>query len=58
MAGYSNAWCGYEVPGTILLRDLKGAMRLGSSKDMSVHVSTCISYDLNALTPIVWKLWQ
>jgi hypothetical protein len=26
----------------ILLRDLKGAMRLDRSKDMSVHVSTCI----------------
>jgi len=24
---------------------------------MSVHVSTCTSYYLNALTPVVWKLW-
>jgi hypothetical protein len=33
----------YEVPGMTLLRDLKGAMRLDLSKDMSVHVSTCTS---------------
>jgi hypothetical protein len=50
-------WCGREVPGMILLRDLKGAMRLDHSKDMSVHVSTCTSYDFNALTSVVWKLW-
>jgi len=31
------------------LRDLKGAMRLDHSKDMSVHVSTCTSYDFNAV---------
>jgi len=30
--------CDYEVPGMILLRDLKGAVRLDRSKDMSVHV--------------------
>jgi hypothetical protein len=29
---------GYEVPGMILLRDLKGAMRLDRNKDMSLHV--------------------
>jgi len=26
--------------------------------DMSVHVSTCTSYNFSALTPIVWKLWH
>jgi len=24
---------------------------------MSVHVSTCTSYDINILTPVVLKLW-
>jgi hypothetical protein len=33
--------CGYEVPGMILLRDLKVAVQLDHSKDMSMHVSTC-----------------
>jgi len=33
-------------------------MRLDYSKDMSVHVLTCTSYDFNALTPDVWKLWR
>jgi len=33
-------------------------MQLDRSKDMSVHVSTCTSYDFNALTPVVWKLWR
>jgi hypothetical protein len=51
-------WCGYEVPGMVSLRDLKGDTRLDRSKDMSVHVSTCTSYDLNALAPVVWKLWR
>jgi len=23
-----------------------------------VHVSTCTDYDLNALVPVVWKLWR
>jgi len=27
-------------------------------KDISVRVSTCTSYDFNALTPIVWKWWR
>jgi hypothetical protein len=54
----SCTWCGYEVPGMILLRDFKAAMPLDRIKDMSVHVSTCISYDFNALTPVVWKLWR
>jgi hypothetical protein len=35
----------------VLLRGLKGAVRLDHSKDMSVHVPTC-----NALTLVVWKL--
>jgi hypothetical protein len=33
-----STWCGYEVPGMVLLRDFKGAMRLAPSKDVSVHV--------------------
>jgi len=48
--------CGSEVPGMILVSDLKGIVRLDRSKDKFVHVSTCTNYDLNALTPIVWKL--
>jgi len=27
------------------------------SEDMFVHVSTCTTYDFDALTPVVWKLW-
>jgi hypothetical protein len=30
---------GYEVPGMILLRELKGVMRFARSKDMPVYVS-------------------
>jgi hypothetical protein len=41
--GGDDIWCGYEVPGMILLSFLKGAMRLNHSKDMSVHVLTCNS---------------
>jgi hypothetical protein len=41
---------GYEVPGIILLRVLKGALRFDRGKDMSVHISTCTSYDFNTLT--------
>jgi len=40
----------------ILSLNLNGAMRLDRSKDMSAHVSTCIIYDFNALTPVMWKL--
>jgi len=47
--------CGYEVPGIILLRDLQGAMLLDHSKDMSMHVSTCTSYDFSTFMPAVWK---
>jgi hypothetical protein len=25
---------------------------------MFMHVSACTIYDLNALTPVVWKLWR
>jgi hypothetical protein len=46
-------WCGYEVTGMILLRGLKGAMRLDHSNDMSVHVSTCTDYDFDELTLVV-----
>jgi len=40
----------------ILLHDLEGAMLLDSSKDMSMHVSNYITYDLNALISVVWML--
>jgi hypothetical protein len=50
--------CGCEVPGIILLRDLKGAVRLDRSKFMSLQVSTCTIHDFNALTSAVWKLWR
>jgi len=44
----SNTWSAYEVPITILLHNLKGPMQLDYSKDnMSVHVSTCTSYNFN-----------
>jgi len=33
-------------------------MRLDRGKDVFVHVSTCINYDLNALTQVMWKLWR
>jgi hypothetical protein len=49
---------GYEVAGMILFRDLKGAMRLDRSKDMSKHLSTYAISDFNALTPVLWKLWR
>jgi len=39
---------GCEVPGMIILHILKGAMQLDHSKDTSVHVSTCTSYNLSA----------
>jgi len=42
----------------ILLPYLKGAVRLDHSNDMSVRVSTCTSYDFNALASVVWKLWR
>jgi hypothetical protein len=31
-------------------------MQLYHSKDMSVHVVTCTSYDFNILMPVVWEL--
>jgi hypothetical protein len=37
----------------ILLRDLKEDMRFDHSKDMPVYVSTCTTYDFNALTRYV-----
>jgi hypothetical protein len=49
MYKYVHILCGYEVYGMILLRDLKKAMRLERSKHISVHVSTCISYDFKIL---------
>jgi len=53
-----NKLYGYEVPGTILLRDLKGAMRLHRNRNMTMHITFCNTYDLNALTPVVWDLWR
>jgi hypothetical protein len=50
--------CVYEVPRIIVLLNLKGAMRLGLSKDMSVHVSTCTSCYCKASALVVWKLWR
>jgi hypothetical protein len=49
--------CAYEVPGKISLCNLKGTMQHDCSKDMAVHVSSCSSYDFNALKPVVWKMW-
>jgi hypothetical protein len=49
--------CGYEVPGTNLLYNLKYVMLLDRSKDLSVYVLTCTSYDFNMLTLVLWKLW-
>jgi len=42
----------------ILLLDLKRAVQLDHSKNMSVPVSTCTSYDFNTLISFVWKLWH
>jgi hypothetical protein len=39
------------------LRCLMGDMQLDRSEDMSEHVSTCISYDVFAWTPVACKLW-
>jgi hypothetical protein len=55
---YTSACCGYEVSGMILLRFLRGEMRLDRSKVMSMYVSLCTSYDFNTLTPVGWKLWR
>jgi len=49
--------CGHEFHKMILLHNLKGAMRLDCSKDMSVHVLICTTYNFSALTLAVWKLW-
>jgi len=46
-------WCDHEVPRMILLHDLRGAMQIYHSKNMSVYVATCTIYDLNALMPVV-----
>jgi hypothetical protein len=48
--------CGYEVPGMILLHNVKGAMQHDHNKDTSMHVSTYTSHDFNALMPVVWNL--
>jgi hypothetical protein len=31
-------WCGYKVPGMILLRDFNGAMKFDGSINMAVHI--------------------
>jgi hypothetical protein len=43
-----NTWCAYEVPGIILMCDLKGAMQFDHSKYIPTHFSTFIHYDFNA----------
>jgi hypothetical protein len=53
---FSRMMCGNEFPGMILLCDFKGAIRLDHSKYLSVLVSTCASYNLNASIRVVWKL--
>jgi len=57
-SGANCTWCGYEVLGMILLRDLEGAILIDRRKDLSVRVSTFTVYDFNALTPVLWKLWR
>jgi len=47
----------YEISRMILLCDFKGAMQRDHNKDMSVHVSTCTSYNWNALMPVLWRMW-
>jgi hypothetical protein len=42
----------------ILLRDLKGTIRLDHTKDMSVRVFTYTNCDFNALMPVVLKFWR
>jgi hypothetical protein len=54
----NDTWCDYyKVPGMTSFLDFKGAMRLDRNKVISMHISTCTSYDFKALTPAVWKLW-
>jgi len=53
-----GVWFSYKAHRLILLRGLEGAMRLYRSEDTSVHVLACDSYDFNALTPVMWKLWR
>jgi len=33
-------------------------MQLDHSKDMSLRVSACTSYNFNTLMLVVWKLWH
>jgi len=42
----------------ILMRAVTGAMRFDHNKLMSTHVFTYSTYNFNALTPVVWKLWR
>jgi hypothetical protein len=42
----------------ILLRDVEVAMQLDRSKAIYMYAAACTSYDFNALTSVVWKLWR
>jgi len=53
-----NTWCGYEISGIILLYNIKGAMQLDHSKDMSVHISTGTTYELSHHKMSDWFLEQ
>jgi hypothetical protein len=53
-----SVWCDFEVPGMVLLPYVKGTMRVGTSRDICICVSTCINYNINKLSPVVWKLWR
>jgi hypothetical protein len=44
--------------GMMSFLDSEGVMRLDRSKDVSVHVSTCTSYDFESLMLVMWKLWR
>jgi len=52
-----HTWCSCEVLRMILLCYLNGAIHLVCSRDTSVHVSTCTSYNFSALAPVISKLW-
>jgi len=49
LAGYQIMWYGYEVSILLSLCNLKGAMQFNCTKDMSMHVLTCSSYNFNTL---------
>jgi hypothetical protein len=51
--GFCGTWCGCEVPGMILLHDLKGDVRRYHSKDIPAPASACTSYDFMTLMTVV-----